>query len=208
MSDYLIALTGGIGAGKTTVAEMFAKKGVPVWDADLVSHELTSKEGLLFQKVEAHFGKDILTPDGEIDRVALRKRIFKNIAERKWLEKILHPLVYEKLLERAKKENFPYCIVVIPLLVETCKQFPDFYRQIQRILVVDAAQESQEKRASTREAWTVEQVHEVMDAQATRAKRLQAADDVITNVGDMKALQKQVEALHERYFRLGKARGR
>ena len=198
----VIGLTGGIGSGKSTVARYFAEFGVPVIDADVVSRDLVAPGGDALREIVARFGRDVLHADGTLERTRLRERVFRHPAERRALEDILHPRIYEEMRRRIRSLRAPYCIAVIPLLLETGQRgFVD------RLLVVDTSETLQRARAQRRDGVGAEQVDAVMRAQVDRETRLRAADDVIANEGDIHALQRETAALHRRYLALATAAG-
>lgn len=192
-----IGLTGGIGSGKSTVARMFAARGVPVLDGDAIVHELEAPGGGAHTQIVRRFGREILAPDGHIDRAALGRRVFADPAERRALEDIVHPLVYAELAGRARVLSAPYVVFVIPLLVETGGR-----TAVDRVLVVDCPESEQLRRAGERDGRAPADVRRILDAQATRAARLDAADDVIENDRDLAHLEREVERLHRLYLSL------
>lgn len=194
-----IGLTGGIGSGKSTVAQYFAELGVPVIDTDAIARDVVLPDSLAFKKIAEHFGSAVITAKGELNRQALRDIIFKSELDRKWLESLLHPLIRKVVAEQVAQAKSPYCVLVIPLLVES-KSYP----MIDRILVVDAPEEQQLARAQKRDQLTKAQVEAIMKAQAIRAERLTAANDVISNDGDLQHLHEQIKKLHESYLQLAK----
>lgn len=195
-----IGLTGGIGAGKSTVGEVFASLGVPVFDADGVARELVAPGEPALAEVVAAFGASVLTRDGRLDRAGLRARIFADDAARARLEAILHPRVRARLDDLARAADAEYCVLVIPLLVETGQR-----DLVDRVLVVDVPPEVQVRRVLARDGGDAEAARAVLRAQASRAERLAAADDVIHNTGDRADLQREVEALDRRYRALANA---
>jgi len=190
-----IGLTGGIGSGKSTVAQFFKELGVPVIDADVIAHELVVPGTLAFKKIIAHFGNKILNPQGELDRKQLRELIFHDVKQRRWLENLLHPLVYQEINNRLKKIQAPYCILVIPLLLETKHE-----KFVDRVLVVDSKEAQQIKRITKRDKTTKQAVKAIIDSQISREQRLANADDVIYNDKSLANLKKQVQKLHEKYL--------
>ena len=196
-----IGLTGGIGCGKSTVAEAFAERGVPLIDTDVIAHELTAPGGAELAAIRAHLGDAMLRADGTLDRTALRKRVFADAAARATLESILHPPIRreaEAALSALDDSAAPYVIVVVPLLIETGN-----YRDlIDRVLVVDCLETQQVARVVARSGMTRADVEAVMAAQSDRAARLAHADDVLTNTADPAALQAQIEPLHRQYLRM------
>ncbi len=193
----IIGLTGGIGSGKSTVATLFEKKGITVIDADQLARDLTLPGKPALKKIVENFGTDMLLANHTLDRSKLRKLIFKDDHKRIWLEQLLHPLIREELGQQINNAHSPYCIVMIPLLIETAPN-----PLINRILVVDAKKEVQLERAATRDKQTGSEIYAILSKQATRAQRLKAADDVISNMGSLEDLQGQVDALHKYYMSL------
>jgi dephospho-CoA kinase len=197
----VIGLTGGIGSGKTTVAKLFAQYGVPVIDADLIARELTEPPQLAWEKIKAYFGPSILNPDHSLNRQKLRELVFNETEKRLWLEQLLHPLITETIEQRIQQLNAPYCIVVIPLLIETGP-----YSFIDRILVVDLADEMQMERLQKRDEQTSPaHLLKIVKTQSPREKRLAAANELIHNDGLITDLEIQVKQLHQFYLSLAQA---
>jgi dephospho-CoA kinase len=193
----LIGLTGGIGTGKSTACKLFAERGVAVIDADAVAKELVALDQPALQAIVQEFGKGIIDAKGRLRRDRLRSIVFSDPERRKRLEKLLHPLILEEMLNRANRAEGPYCILCIPLLVET-----DQSSAVDRVLVVDAPQALQIQRVMERDHLTIDEIKAIMHAQASREDRLEAADDVIMNASDMTKLAEQVNALHQKYLAL------
>jgi dephospho-CoA kinase len=193
----VVGLTGSIGSGKSTVAHLFAKHGVPVIDADLIAREITMPHTPAWQEIVNRFGNDILNTDASIDRGSLREIIFHQPEERLWLEALLHPGILQRMQENITQLQTAYCIAVIPLLLET-----DAATFVQRILVVDLPESTQIVRAKTRDQATPEQIKAILATQVSREQRLSRADDIIDNAGTPDLLEKQVENLHEIYLKL------
>jgi dephospho-CoA kinase len=195
---FSIGLTGGIGSGKTTVANLFGARGAAIIDTDAIAHALTAPGGLAISAIRASFGTDFITPDGAMDRARMRAHVFSDTAARKQLEAILHPLIRDETSRAAANAQGTYLIYVVPLLVESLQ----WQGRTTRILVVDCAEEIQIHRVMQRNGMSRSQVEAIMAAQANRAQRLAAADDVILNEHDSDALQPLIEQLHARYLRL------
>lgn len=194
----VIGLTGGIGSGKSTVASLFEEKGISIIDTDQLARDLTLPGKPALQKIVGKLGENLLLADGSLDRAALRKLVFSDDQERIWLENLLHPLIRAELEHRIKSiTDAPYCIVVIPLLIET-KPNP----LINRILLVDAKKDQQLNRAALRDNQSSGEIYTILNKQATREQRLKAADDVISNVGKLEDLVGQVDAFHRYYLSL------
>lgn len=194
----LVGLTGGIGSGKSTVAELFAGHGVPVIDTDFIARQLTEPGEPALDAICAVFGRSILKANGELDRAALRRRVFADDAARRQLESILHPRIRNRVEEQLAMITAPYALIVIPLLVET-----GGYRDLlQRVLVVDCPQAVQVERVMARSQLARAEVEAILVAQAGRSERLVAADDVITNTASVEALRARVARLHQQYTAL------
>jgi dephospho-CoA kinase len=194
-----IGLTGGIGSGKSTVAKLFENLGVPVYDTDAIAKELVQPGQSALQELTDKLGNDILTDNNELDRHALKQRIFENDEVRKLVEDILHPKIHQELLSKIKSCTAPYCIAVIPLLIE--KNWQD---TIDRVLVVDVSQEAQVARATSRDKVSKNLILQIIQSQVSRETRLDNANDIINNNGDQQQLVNQVKELHEKYMSLAR----
>jgi dephospho-CoA kinase len=195
----VIGLTGGIGSGKTSVAQLFAQHNVPIIDADLVARDVTMPDKPGFTSIVNHFGPDIVLANGSLDRAKLRHLIFKDSKQRLWLEKTLHPKIRENMEQQISRLTSPYCIAVIPLLLEV-----EFFSFINRILVIDATEDQQIQRVMLRDKALKEDVEAILNNQANRQDRCAKAHDVIINDGNLADLLPQVEKLHEFYLSLGR----
>lgn len=195
----VIGLTGGIGSGKTTVTNLFAKYDVPIIDTDVIAREITQQHEPAYAEIVQHFGKVILDEQTNINRRALRDIVFTNPAERTWLENLLHPIIRNKTEQQVKRlpPESSYCIVVVPLLTEIGS-----YPFINRVLVVDAPEASQIERVTARDKTSSTQVQSIIDTQISREKRLKLAHDVITNDGQLEHLSAQVDSLHKKYLEM------
>ncbi len=196
----IIGLTGGIGSGKSAVAERFAARGVPVLDADIIAREVVAPGTPGLARVVEAFGTDILDSQGRLDRARLGRRVFGDPELRRRLEAILHPLIRAEMRERVRHLAAPYCILVIPLLIETGQT-----DLVDRVLVVDAPPELQYQRVAARDGRSPAEIAAILRAQASRETRLAAADDVIVNDADLTALDRRVAELHRRYLELSAA---
>jgi dephospho-CoA kinase len=192
-----IGLTGGIGSGKSAVASLLMTRGIPIIDTDEIAHRLVEPGLPAFDEIVRVFGQDILDANRRIDRDKLRERVFENAGERQRLEAILHPRIREMVREKLEALHAPYCILVVPLLIES-----GFIDLVDRVLVVDASEGVQIQRTVARSGLTEPEIRKIMAAQVSRAQRLQKADDVIDNNGDRKHLEKEVERLHQWYLSL------
>lgn len=192
-----IGLTGGIGSGKSTVAAMFAKRGIPVIDTDDIAKELVAPGAPAYERVVRTFGNGIINSAGEIDRARLRSRIFSIDADRRRLETILHPLIRAEVARRVSKLQTGCCLIVVPLLFEA--KFEDL---VDRVLLVDADELLQVSRAAARCHMTEDEIRGIMATQFDAESRRQRADDVIENRADFAQLESAVDRLHKRYRRL------
>jgi dephospho-CoA kinase len=198
---FIVGLTGGIGSGKTAAADEFGRLGAALVDTDAIAHELTQKGGAAVPEVERIFGRDFVA-DGAMDRKRMREHVFADPAAKRALEALLHPMIRAESARRiaAAETAGPYVVHVVPLLVES----PDYRRRVDRVLVVDAPEETQVERVRARSGLSAEEVRAIMRGQISRAERLAAADDVIDNGGTRDALRKQVAALHQKYLQFAK----
>ena len=187
----LIGLTGGIGSGKSAAAEHFQTLGIDVVDADLASRAVVEAGQPALAEIAEHFGADVLDDHGRLDRAALRSKVFSDVTERKWLQNLLHPLINNYLVERVANAQSDYCLLVNPLLIESGQQ-----RWCDVVVVVDVAVATQINRTMARDDNTREQVQAIIDAQASRERRLEAADYVVTNDQDLDFLRSQINILH------------
>ncbi|MDW3096322.1 MAG: dephospho-CoA kinase [Gammaproteobacteria bacterium] len=193
-----IGLTGGIGSGKTTVSDQFRQLyKIPVIDADEISRELLSISGKAYDEVVSLFGSECLLNSGEIDRKLLREKIFTDNKLRASLENIVHPKVRAEILLQASTLSTQYCLIVIPLLIESNMQ-----SIVDRILVINTNKQNQLDRVSSRDKCSKNHVEAIVDSQITLEERIKHADDVITNNGDLKSLILQIHQLHQKYLDL------
>ena len=201
LNNYVVGLTGGIGSGKTTVADLFAALGVDVVDTDVIARQLTGVAGDAMPSIKKAFGEALLAADGSLNRNQMRSLAFADPEAKRRLEAILHPMIREKSREQCQKKTAsPYVMLVVPLLVES-----GTYREsMNRILLVDCNESLQIERVMQRSALSASQVKAIMDTQATRAERLAVADDVILNDKDVSSLDSRVRALHQQYLALAK----
>ncbi len=199
----VIGLTGGIGSGKSLAADCFSKLGVPIIDADQLALELVQPGQPALAEIASSFGPDILTPDGELDRTRMRALIFADAAGRTRLEAILHPKIRARIAADIALLHAPYCMLVIPLLLET-----GYTEMLDRILVVDVETETQIARVMQRDGASRDDVARIMATQVSREKRLAAADDVLDNSQNLLTLKCAVQTLHQDYLGLSKRPGR
>ena len=192
-----IGLTGGIGSGKSTVAGLFARRAVPIIDADEIARRLASPGQPAHQPIIDRFGSGILGADRAIDRRKLRLRVFANAAERQQLEAILHPLVRQAIQQELRGLDAAYCVISVPLLIEA-----NLIDMVDRVLVVDAGEEQQIQRVMARNGMSETEVRQILASQLTRTERLRHADDRIVNDADLRHLESAVELLHKTYMAL------
>lgn len=197
---FSVGLTGGIGSGKSTVADLFAQCGASVIDTDQIAHKLTETGGAAIPAILAHFGNAYIGVDGAMDRAKMRERVFSDPEEKKHLEAILHPLIRVETERAAAQASGTYLLFVVPLLVES----GTWRQRISRLLVVDCPEPLQVARVMKRNGLSQSQVLAIMAAQVPRDTRVAAADDVIMNDGDSAALVPQVERLHALYVELSR----
>ena len=198
----VIALTGGIGSGKTTVSDLFKSKNVPIIDTDIIARQIVEQDEPAYIEIIKIFGKEILTTDKSIDRKLLRKLIFSSEQKRLQLEKILHPIIWNEVAAQISRLVSPYCIIVVPLLVENLTK--DKSVKFDRTLVIDTTEELQLQRSIKRDNTDKAMVENIMKNQVSRQTRLDAADDIIRNIDNMDSLNKEVEKLHMQYIQLSK----
>ncbi|MGM0675899.1 dephospho-CoA kinase [Ectothiorhodospira marina] len=196
-----VGLTGGIGSGKSTVGRLFQARGAGLIDSDVVARQVVEPGSKGLKCLGEAFGDTILDAHGHLDRAALRELVFQNSQARHRLESLLHPMIWAEMDRQQSETHAPYCMLVIPLLVESGVQ-----GRVDRVLVVDCPEDLQRSRASARDRVSPQQIQAILDAQATRAQRLAAADDIIDNSSAPDVLESQVEALHRRYLDLSAGR--
>ncbi|HEU4776810.1 MAG TPA: dephospho-CoA kinase [Telluria sp.] len=193
---FAVGLTGGIGCGKTTVADMFAELGATLVDTDLIAHALTAPGGAAMPAIVAEFGPAFADADGALARAAMRALVFADPGARARLEAILHPRIRDTALAAAAAASGPYVIFVVPLLIES----GTWRTRVDRVLAIDCPEEVQVARVMARNNMTEQQVRAIMATQISRAERLAAADDVISNVGGREDLRPQIARLHANYL--------
>ena len=202
---FCVGLTGGIGCGKSTVADMLADLGATVVDTDVIARELTGATGAAIADIVAAFGAEVLTASGELDRTAMRARVFADRGARERLQDILHPLILEAAARRVGAAEAPYVLLVVPLLVES---LPRYRALVDRVAVVDCERAQQLARAATRPGLDEAQSRAIIDAQIGAGARLAAADDVIDNRAGLDALRARVAELHAKYLAMAKEKRR
>jgi dephospho-CoA kinase len=190
-----VGVTGGLGAGKTTVSNAFARLGARIIDTDEISRELTADKGAAIPAIRESFGKTLFNPGGSLDRAALRAQILADDTARQRLESILHPMIRSEVGHRLGEIEAGYVLIVIPLLVET-GAYDDL---LNRVLVVDCSEETQMQRASARGGWNESEIRKMMSKQASRNARLARADDVIDTDCSLASMDSQVRELDQKY---------
>ena len=198
---FVVGLTGGIGSGKSTVAEMFTALEIDLVDADVAAREVVAPGTPALAEIVEHFGPDILMADGSLDRRKLRRVIFHQEQEKHWLETLLHPLIRRWLTQQISDRRSAYCLLISPLLLETGQA-----EMVDRILVVDVSVETQISRTLARDGGEERTVRAIIAAQIGRSQRLEHGDDIINNELPVQSLRQQVQKLHQQYLTMAKAK--
>ncbi|GAA0790384.1 MULTISPECIES: dephospho-CoA kinase [Pseudomonadati] len=199
MAKFIVGLTGGIGSGKTTVANLFAELGITLVDADIVAREVVAKGSEGLTRIIEHFGADVCQIDGSLNRIALREIIFNQPHQRDWLNNLLHPMIRNTMLKQVQQADSAYVIMVVPLLFEN-----GLDKLVNTTLVVDVDPKLQISRTSERDKVASTQVEQIILSQMPRDQRLSKADDIIDNQGQLNALRSKVASLHHKYLELAK----
>jgi len=192
-----IGLTGGIGSGKSAASSLFEKQGVTVVDADIVAREVVALGRPALDEISSHFGREILTSEGELDRAQLRTIIFSNETEKQWLEELLHPVIRDEINQQLLQATSSYSILVSPLLLETNQ-----HELVDRILVIDLPVQLQIDRASSRDDNNPEQIEKIIASQLPRECKIEKADDIICNELGFSELEQRVLEKHREYLEL------
>jgi len=195
---YVVALTGGIGSGKSTVAGYFAALGVPIIDADLIARDLVKPNTPAYEAMVHKWGKGILLENGELNRLQLREQIFNQPDDKVWLEDLLHPLIRETIKKHIQNMQYPYCMVVIPLLAE---HYEHYQAMINKVIVIDTTPEQQLARTLARDPSSASLVKKLMASQSTSANRLKIAQTVLSNQDDLASIEKKVFDLHSKLLK-------
>ena len=198
----VIALTGGIGSGKTTVSEIFKSKNIPIIDTDIIARQMVEQDKPAYTEILKIFGNEILNKDKSINRQALRKIIFSSTEKRLQLESILHPTIWHEVKSQLSMLTSPYCIIVVPLLFENLNKITAV--TFDRILVIDSEVDMQIERSLKRDNSNIEVIKNIIKNQVSRQTRTDAADDIILNTGNLDSLNKEVVNLHHQYTKLSK----
>lgn len=198
MKKLVIGLTGGIGSGKTTVANMFNDLGIELIDADIIAREVVEPNSFALNQIKQHFGADFIQSNGYLDRAKLRYKIFNSESDKQWLNDLLHPIIRRTIVSNIEQSTSKYCILVAPLLFEN-----NLTHMVGRTLIIDVEEAIQIERTTKRDNNEKALVEKIIASQISRVKRLEHADDVIDNSSsDLKTIHKQVETLHKTYLSL------
>ncbi|MGP1928540.1 MAG: dephospho-CoA kinase [Arsenophonus sp. NC-WZS1-MAG3] len=195
--SYIIALTGGIGSGKSTVSDKFASLGVPIIDVDIISRQIVMPNTHALNMIKQYFGSIILNNDGSLNRTKLRKKIFSNSKEKSWLNNLLHPLIHQETQRQLTLVNYPYVVWVIPLLIEN-----NLEHLANRVLIIDATPEEQIVRIIKRDRINQQEAKKILSNQVSQRRRLEKANDIINNHDNNLILNKTIEKLHQKYLQL------
>lgn len=192
---YVVALSGGVASGKSTIANLFAQLGVPIIDADIIARQVVEVGSDALAQIVKHFSTEILLPNGELDRSQLREIIFNNDHERLWLNNLLHPIIHKITEQQIAKQTAPYVIWVVPLLIEN-----NLHQLADRVLMVDIPETLQMERLINRDKISESLAKRMILTQVPLAERLSYADDIIVNNGNLASLSEQVNKLHQQYL--------
>ncbi|WP_334470669.1 dephospho-CoA kinase [Arsenophonus sp. PmNCSU2021_1] len=195
--SYIVALTGGIGSGKSTVSDKFASLGIPIVDADIISRQIVMPNTYAFNMIKQHFGSTILNNDGSLNRAKLRKKIFSDPREKNWLNNLLHPLIHQETQRQLTLLNSTYVVWVVPLLIEN-----NLEHLANRVLVIDVTPEEQIARIMKRDRISQQEAKNILSNQVSRTRRLEKADDIINNHDNNLTLDETLAKLHQKYLQL------
>ncbi|OCG33877.1 MULTISPECIES: dephospho-CoA kinase [unclassified Gilliamella] len=193
--SYVVALSGGIASGKSTIADLFAKLGVPIIDADIIARQVVQPGSYAFNQIVKHFSQEILLANGELDRSQLREIIFNNEHERLWLNDLLHPIIQQETQTQIAMQSKIYLIWVVPLLIEN-----NLHTWADRVLIIDTSFSLQLERLVKRDNISESLAKKMIQSQVSLKKRLSYADDIIVNDGNLLSLTTQVNLLHQQYL--------
>ena len=199
MSDFIVGLTGGIGSGKTTVANQFVTLGITVIDADVIAREVVTPGMPAYDSIVDYFGPSVISGNQQLDRTALRQLVFNDNNKKSWLNNLLHPIIREEMICQCRKADSSYCLLAIPLLVEN-----QLFAMVDQVLVVDIDEAAQLERAAKRDHARLEDIKKIMASQVSREERLKHATQLIDNNGSSADIAAQVEKLHNIYIKLAK----
>ncbi|MCX8596703.1 MULTISPECIES: dephospho-CoA kinase [unclassified Gilliamella] len=193
--SYIVALSGGIASGKSTIAHLFAQLGVPIIDADIIARQVVEVGTPALEQITKHFSQEILLENGELDRSQLREIIFNNDHERLWLNNLLHPIIAQEMQKQFAQQTKPYVIWVVPLLIEN-----NLHQLADRVLMIDIPEALQLERLINRDRISESLAKKMIATQVCLTDRLAFADDIIVNDGDLESLKIQVDNLHKQYL--------
>lgn len=193
--SYIVALSGGIASGKSTIAHLFAQLGVPIIDADIIARQVVGVGTPALEQITKHFSQEILLENGELDRSQLREIIFNNDHERLWLNNLLHPIIAQETQKQFAQQTKPYVIWVVPLLIEN-----NLHQLADRVLMIDIPEALQLERLINRDRISESLAKKMIATQVCLTDRLAFADDIIVNDGDLESLKIQVDNLHKQYL--------
>lgn len=200
MSKYIVGLTGGIGSGKSTIAEMFSQLGIDIIDADIVARNVVQPNNSALKAIVQYFGNNYIQDNGHLNRALLRNRIFSDETDKQWLNDLLHPLIRTQIVEQIKASSSPYCLLVAPLLIEN-----KLTHLVNHVLVIDVSESTQLERTLKRDNSTKTEVEAIIASQCSRDIRINAADDLINNdITDLSQVNTAVVKLHQKYLTLAK----
>lgn len=198
-SKFVVGLTGGIGSGKSAATALFEKHNIDIIDADQVARDVVELGSQGLADIVEHFGNDILLENGQLDRAALREKVFNDEQEKQWLNNLLHPLIRKQMRERIASSTSTYCVLAVPLLVEN-----KLTMMCNKVVVVDCPETLQLSRAMQRDGSTEQTIKNIMASQANRETRLAAADYVLDNSSNLAQLAQQVDELHNKLIVMAK----
>lgn len=199
---FVIAITGGIGSGKSTATKLFAELGVPITDVDVISHQLTAAKQPLMNEIEASFGRHFITPEGALNRDAMRTLVFNDDTARAKLNAILHPAIYDEAVKQLQEnqthlsKSVQYQMLAIPLLFES----PHYSHLINRILLIDCDEKTQVARVKARSQLSESEIIKIIRTQTPQKKRVTLADDIINNDGNVEELREKILEIHQKYI--------
>ena len=199
--SYIVALSGGIASGKSTIANLFAQLGVPIIDADVIARQVVAVGSSALTQIVKHFSQEILLENGELDRSQLREIIFNNDHERLWLNNLLHPIIAQETQQQIAKQTALYIIWVVPLLIEN-----NLHRLADRVLIIDTPEALQLGRLIDRDKISESLAKRMIDSQISLSDRLAFADDIIINDGNLASLKMQIDDLHKQYLHNSKVK--
>ena len=199
---FIVGVTGGIGCGKTAVTDYLAGKGITIADADLAARVVVEPGQPALEQIAAHFGTQIIQPDGYLDRKALREIVFQQPDERRWLEQLLHPIINQQLRDELSRADSAYSILVTPLLAETGQK-----TMVDRVMVIDIPEQLQIERTMARDNISQQQAEAILHSQASRQQRLSIADDIVDNSTSLAQLHSQLDTFHHHYLQLVASQG-